>query len=421
MEQKKVSVIMPAYNAEKYIRQSILSVINQSYSNWELIIVNDGSTDSTVEIINEMAAEDSRIHLHSFEKNKGACSALNQALDLATGEYLCWLSADDIYLKEMFSSSIKYLDNHKNLQGVFSKHYFIDENGNKIGEHCFDERYDKIGSEESVEPYYSMLFCGNMFCAVTMFAYTETFRKTGYFNEGHQYAGDYDYMMRLCSRAKVGYINQFNMESRVHSQQVTAQGKNGYDAIEVFYDMLFDNEVRKGLLEKARVDDCRENIMTMFRNRADEYNPYGKTYQLIKQKEEDFLLTFPQIVVAEKYTNQVIDYINNQNYVEAERMMGSISDEMMKWVDLNTWFVLCAAVFHGTGRIEDEESILIEAIDFNCNNYEAQLMLGEIYANRNNWEQAIHFFEQAYDRSTNNVEDHELIGERLRVIKEEMY
>lgn len=410
---------MPAYNAEKYIRQSILSVINQSYSNWELIIVNDGSTDSTVEIINEMAAEDSRIHLHSFEKNKGACGALNKALDLATGEYLCWLSADDIYLKGMFSSSIKYLDKHKNLQGVFSKHYFIDENGNKIGEHCFDERYDNIGSEESVEPYYSMLFCGNMFCAVTMFAYTEIFRKTGYFNEEHQYAGDYDYMMRLCSRAEVGYLNQFNMESRVHPQQVTAQGKNGYDAINVFYDMLFDNEVRKGLLEKARVDDCRENIMAMFRKRAEEYNPCGKTYQLIKQKEEEFLLTFPQIVVAEKYTNQVIDYINNQNYVEAERIMGSISDEMMKWVDLNTWFVLCAAVFHGTGRIEDEESILIEATDFNCNNYEAQLMLGEIYEMKGQHVRAMECLEKAYVSSLDCPEDHRWIEERLKNWKEE--
>ena len=83
---------MPVYKtAEKYLRKSIESVINQSYSNWELIIVNDGSTDSTSKILSRMVRNDERIRVHNFDENRGACGALNQALDMVTGDYVCWL------------------------------------------------------------------------------------------------------------------------------------------------------------------------------------------------------------------------------------------------------------------------------------------------------------------------------------------
>lgn len=418
MESKKVSVIMPAYNAERYIEIAIQSVIEQSYSNWELIIVNDGSTDSTSKILSRMVRNDERIRVHNFDENRGACGALNQALDMVTGDYVCWLSADDTYLKDMFASSIKYLNENGKVQGVFSKHYFIDERGDKIGEHCFDEKYDGIGNEDCVEPYYSMLFSGNMFCASTMFAYTEVFRKVGYFNERHQYAGDYEYMLRLCSVARVGYLDKFNMQSRVHSQQVTAQGYNGGDEIESFYEMLFNETVRHGLLEKAGVIDCRYNLLEMFHNRANSYNIYGKNYRLIIDKEKEFLSEFPEIINADKYTNQVIGAINRMDYLYAKHLIQNASEEMLKWVDINIWFILCASVFQVEGRIKEAEDILIRAIEFDSKNYEAQLMLAEICIERNEWNQAIRFLEQAYEGSSDNIEDHNLVGERLKSIKE---
>ena len=95
MDKGLVSVIMPAYNEEKYVGEAIESILAQTYTNWELVIVDDASKDRTAEVIRDYLAKDKRIRLHQFEVNQGACAALNQAMELACGDYICWRSADD--------------------------------------------------------------------------------------------------------------------------------------------------------------------------------------------------------------------------------------------------------------------------------------------------------------------------------------
>ncbi|MDR2869827.1 MAG: glycosyltransferase [Deferribacteraceae bacterium] len=95
----KISVIMPAYNASSYINKSIESVIVQSYSNWELIIIDDGSTDSTLAIVQDFTKKDNRIIFRS-QANAGQSVARNIALDLATGDYIMFLDADDIFVND---------------------------------------------------------------------------------------------------------------------------------------------------------------------------------------------------------------------------------------------------------------------------------------------------------------------------------
>ena len=95
----KVSIIMPAYNSEKYVSQAIESVINQTFSEWELIIVDDGSTDQTGKIIDEFSKKDSRIKVF-HQSNKGVSSARNYALERVTGDYVTFLDSDDVYHPE---------------------------------------------------------------------------------------------------------------------------------------------------------------------------------------------------------------------------------------------------------------------------------------------------------------------------------
>lgn len=91
-----VTIIMPAYNVENYIKASILSVINQTYQNWELIIINDGSTDNTQKIIEECLPLDQRITLIN-QQNQGVSATRNRGISLARGNYISFLDADDIY------------------------------------------------------------------------------------------------------------------------------------------------------------------------------------------------------------------------------------------------------------------------------------------------------------------------------------
>lgn len=115
-----VSIIMPAYNAEKYIEEAIQSVLKQTYTNWELIIVNDCSTDKTEQIIKEYQ-EDQRIKLYSLLKNKGVANARNVALKKAAGRYVAFLDSDDIWLPEKLEKQIGFM---KKNNYVFTYHNY---------------------------------------------------------------------------------------------------------------------------------------------------------------------------------------------------------------------------------------------------------------------------------------------------------
>ena len=95
-----VSIIMPAYNAEKYIEEAIESVLKQTYRNWELIIVNDCSIDATEQIVKKYQEQDERIKFHSLTENQGVANARNTALQNAVGRYIAFLDSDDMWLPE---------------------------------------------------------------------------------------------------------------------------------------------------------------------------------------------------------------------------------------------------------------------------------------------------------------------------------
>ena len=100
MSDKLVSIIMPTYNCGKFIGRTIESVQAQTYSNWEIIIVDDCSTDGTKEVVEEYAKTDARIKYHALEKNSGAAVARTRAMQLAEGAYMAFLDSDDIWFPE---------------------------------------------------------------------------------------------------------------------------------------------------------------------------------------------------------------------------------------------------------------------------------------------------------------------------------
>ena len=113
IEEELCSVIMPAYNCEKYIAEAIESVIKQTYKNWELIIVNDASTDDTEKIIKSYQEKDKRIKLISLTENQGVANARNTALKNVTGRYIAFLDSDDYWEKEKLQEQITYMNNRK--------------------------------------------------------------------------------------------------------------------------------------------------------------------------------------------------------------------------------------------------------------------------------------------------------------------
>ncbi len=123
----KVSIVLPSFNGARYIRESIESVINQTLSDWELIIVDDCSTDSTLQIAEEYAGREKRIHVIHNEENQKLPEALNIGFRHASGQYLTWTSDDNMYLSRALETMSQYLDSHKEVPMVCTGMLFMNE------------------------------------------------------------------------------------------------------------------------------------------------------------------------------------------------------------------------------------------------------------------------------------------------------
>lgn len=130
LDEKPLSIVIPSFNHEKYIGQAIQSVIDQTYQNWELIIVDDGSKDNSLSVIKSFC--DSRIKVIQ-QANAGAHNAINRGLNIANGEYLAILNSDDVYDKHRFKTMIQDIENDSSIGFMCSYLQVIDSNGNKLG------------------------------------------------------------------------------------------------------------------------------------------------------------------------------------------------------------------------------------------------------------------------------------------------
>lgn len=130
MQQKLVSIITPSYNSARFIKQTIDSVLAQSYPHWEMLIVDDGSNDQSPSIIEEYSKQDERIRLIR-QKNAGSASARNHALREAKGRYFCFLDADDLIDCNFLESQIRFIQSKK-ATIVYASYRRIDEKGTEI-------------------------------------------------------------------------------------------------------------------------------------------------------------------------------------------------------------------------------------------------------------------------------------------------
>lgn len=129
MKNELVSIIMPTYNCAKFIKETIESVINQTYESWELVIVDDCSNDNTEEVV--ASFNDKRIKYHKLEKNSGAAVARTTAMKMATGNYMAFLDSDDLWKKEKLEKQLEFMKKN-NYNFTCTAYEQIDEEGNKL-------------------------------------------------------------------------------------------------------------------------------------------------------------------------------------------------------------------------------------------------------------------------------------------------
>jgi glycosyltransferase involved in cell wall biosynthesis len=203
----KISVLLSVYNGEKYLREAIESILNQTFTDFEFIIVNDGSTDNALEIIKSY--DDERIRIINNEQNIGLTKSLNKALKQARGEYIARQDADDISLPNRFEEEMKYLDEHPETALLGTSVYLIDKFGEIIGKHIV-----------LAKPSKKDLLKGNQFNHGSTIFKKEIIDKVGGYNELIRYSQDYELWLRIAKQYKVRNLTQVLYKLRLHDENV---------------------------------------------------------------------------------------------------------------------------------------------------------------------------------------------------------
>lgn len=131
MQDELVSIIVPVYNTEKFLKDTINTVESQTYTKWELIFVDDCSKDGSVSIIEKAKETDKRIKLIKLKQNSGAAVARNTGIENANGKYIAFLDADDLWEKEKLAKQVKFMQTY-NYEFTFTGYEFVNEDGKKL-------------------------------------------------------------------------------------------------------------------------------------------------------------------------------------------------------------------------------------------------------------------------------------------------
>ncbi len=192
-----VSVVIPVYNREETVGRAIKSVLNQSYKNLELIVVDDCSDDNSLKVIREF--QDERIRVITLRKNSGANVARNKGIMAASGGYVAFQDSDDEWDEDKLQLQINEMLN-RNLSACFCAHYLIDD----AVEITVPDDYEN--KEKYETGLISVLANHNVISTQTLIVRKDIFEIIGYFDEEMPRLQDYEFIIRLVQKEKIGYI-----------------------------------------------------------------------------------------------------------------------------------------------------------------------------------------------------------------------
>lgn len=212
-----VSVIIPCYNAGRFVEQSVRSIMRQSYTNLEIITIDDCSTDDTLNTLEKLQKEDSRILLLKNKTNIGLVSTLNKGIKASKGKYIARMDADDIAFVERLSTQVKFLQQNANVAMCGGNYIMIDESGNAMNKLKFPSSYENIKAE-------LLFYCP--FCHPTVVIRRDVFAAVGLYNEGLVPAEDYELWIRIAEKYAIENLDDFLLYYRWHGGNITVTKKN---------------------------------------------------------------------------------------------------------------------------------------------------------------------------------------------------
>lgn len=310
----KVSVVLPTFNSEKYLKEAIDSILNQTFKNFELIIIDDYSTDRTREIIKSY--KDHRIKLIDGDQ-KGLAAALNKGIRLAQGEYIARMDSDDISLPERFAKQVSFLDQNKSISllGTWQQHFGL-------------SNWIHKPPEEPDIAKMALVFRCDM-CHSTVMFRKEDFVKNGFFYPEHSPQEDFELWGTVIGKLNVSNIPQILGMYRVSNDSITSN-KNLDD---------YETSIVRRNLKKYFGIQIKEEDFVLVQRRN---NPY---WNMSKREKKDFQLRLLLLYEKIKRNNEKRKFIDSQIISQALKYDWSIACGKVIYVNTET-------IFSTTNRID---------------------------------------------------------------------
>ncbi len=330
----KVSVIMPLYNTEKYVREAIQSILDQSFTDFELIIIDDASTDGSRDIVKSF--NDPRI-IFIENKLKGTIvKSRNQGLEMSRGEYIAPLDSDDIASKNRLAVEVDFLDKNPEFGLVGGNVEVIDSNSNKTGV----KWEEKIPSEKIPV----RLLFGNCFSQSAVMFRKKAVPENGY----NKYSEDYDMWIRITKTWKAVNLSKLLLQYRVHNTSSTARTKP--ELIQAV------NQVKLAQLKDFGVDATNEELDTHINNFG--YAAEVDTTKKFIDKREKWLKKLSEINrLNNRYPERIFDEVMAEQFLHSlssNARLGLYSwskfwnsplskklNKKEKWLSLLKFFIKC--------------------------------------------------------------------------------
>jgi alpha-1,3-rhamnosyltransferase len=259
MSNTLVTVGIALYNHEKYIKECLESIINQTYDNLEIIVIDDGSKDSSYNIAKEvLESQTRRKYILKTRPNIGMCNTLNEIIELASGEYISFIGSDDFWHKDKIKKQAKYLDEHPDIALVHCNSYLVDGDSKVYGE------FDCSSSKTEGDLFHGLIMGSAVINTPGNFYRTSVYEKIGKYDPQFRWEDD-DFWQRLTKIYKVGFINEFLTYYRRHGENLSKDDNVlefiNDEVIRIYHKNIDDPD----LLKKAVAKMYRKSLLRALR------------------------------------------------------------------------------------------------------------------------------------------------------------
>jgi len=214
-----VSIIVPNYNYGRFISETLRSILRQTFTDYEVIVIDDGSTDNSRDVVDHMASDFGERLTYIYQNNQGVSAARNKGIKTARGQYIAFIDADDIWLIDTLGKLVNFLENNPNISMVYGNTEFFDSSTYKsLG---FDHGNNSLKIPYTGKCIDQLFIRGNFIPIMTTLTRREVFNSIGFFDVRFRVGEDLDMWLRLTASYEIGYINEVLCRVRRHGNNLT--------------------------------------------------------------------------------------------------------------------------------------------------------------------------------------------------------